>query len=65
MSIQCYPHIGKGMMYRHRTRKPHSDFLLWLKKFLGLQRIPHIPAPSLQLEKLAQPIVDEEAFSNE
>jgi len=58
-SIQCYPQVGEGVTYRHRSRKPHYDFLLWLRKSLGLQRLPHIPAPNLEQEKLPQQVVEE------
>ncbi|MEM9214163.1 MAG: formyltransferase family protein [Cyanobacteria bacterium P01_F01_bin.150] len=43
-SIQCHPQVGNSVMYRHRSRKPHHDFFLWIRKSLGLQKVPHIPA---------------------
>ena len=58
-SIQCHPQVGKGMMYRHRSRKPHYDFLLWIRKSLGLQQIPHIPVQNFKRETLTQQVVEE------
>lgn len=58
-SIQCYPQVGNGMMYWHRSRKPHHDFLLWLKKSLGLQQVPHIPVENFEQETLAQQVLEE------
>ncbi len=57
--IKCYPQIGEGMMYRHRSRKPHHDFLLWLRKSLRLQQVSHIPVPQFEQNTLAKQIVEE------
>ncbi|MCP2729961.1 formyl transferase [Limnofasciculus baicalensis] len=58
-SIQCYPQIGEGTMYRHSSRKPHHDFLLWLRKSLGLQQVPHIPVQNFERFSLPQQVVEE------
>jgi methionyl-tRNA formyltransferase len=34
---------GIGRTYRHRSRKPHCDLSLWLRRRLGRLRVPHIP----------------------
>jgi methionyl-tRNA formyltransferase len=40
--IRAVPQATRGTMYRHRSRKPHLDGLVWLRRRLGFQAVPHL-----------------------
>lgn len=38
------PQVGVGTTFRHRDRTPGRELRLWLRRRLGLHRVPHLPA---------------------
>jgi len=40
--LQCTPQTSRGETFRHRDRTARDELRLWLRRQLGLHRVPHI-----------------------
>ncbi|WP_329570526.1 formyltransferase family protein [Kitasatospora sp. NBC_01266] len=41
--LRTVPQEDTGETFRHRSRKPHLDLWVWLRRRLGLAKVPHLP----------------------